>query len=132
LDTVYEDKVEGLISKEKYLEKKVEYQDEIQSILEAKEKHARANINYLELGSNIFELAQKGRSVYENLQHMNEKRELLNFVFSNLKILDGKVIPSFHNGFEVVASRVKDGNWLRIMDHIRTTLASQQQAGYLA
>lgn len=113
LDTVYEDKVEGLITKDKYLEKKAEYEKYIEDILSAKEKHARANINYIELGSNIFEIAQNGRRVYAKLKLMNEKRDLLNFVFSNLKIRDGKVIPSYHNGFEVVASRAKDGDWLR-------------------
>ena len=116
LDTVYEDKIEGLITKEKYLEKQKDYEKQIEEILEAKEKHAKANIDYVKLGSNIFELAQKGRYVYENLKLMNEQRELINFVFSNLKIRDGKVIPSFHNGFEVVASRAKDGNWLSSLD----------------
>ncbi len=116
LDTVYEDKVDGLITKEKYLEKKAEYEKGIENLLSAKEKHARANINYIELGSNIFEIAQKGRKVYEKLKLMNEKRDLLNFVFSNLKIRDGKVIPSYHNGFEVVAARAKTGDWLPSLD----------------
>ena len=41
-----------------------------------------------------------------------EKKEYLNFVFSNLKLIDKKLVPAFQNGFEVVAMRAKDGNWL--------------------
>ena len=42
----------------------------------------------------------------------DEKRELLNFVFLNLKLRDEKVDLTFQNGFEIVVERVKDGNWL--------------------
>jgi hypothetical protein len=82
-------------------------------VLSAISKHTKANINYQDLGMNIFELAQKGRQIYEDMVLQEEKRELLNFIFSNLKLRDEKLIPSLHNGFEVIASRAKDGNWLR-------------------
>ena len=47
---------------------------------------------------------------------MEEKKELLNFVFSNLKINGEKVVPTTHNGFEVVALRAKNQDMLRDMD----------------
>lgn len=78
--------------------------------MEAKQKHMKANVNYLKLGINIFELAQKGREIYEKLLTLEEKRELLHFVFSNLKLKDEKIVPTFHNGFEIVAERAKSGN----------------------
>lgn len=110
LDVVYEDRVDGMISKEKYRQKEAEYEKQLEEILEAKQKHMKANINYLKLGINIFELAQKGREIYEKLLTLDEKRELLNFVFSNLKLRGEKIVPSFHNGFDVVAARVKEGD----------------------
>jgi phosphoheptose isomerase len=61
---------------------------------------------------NLFELAQKGRELYEKQASLSEKKELLNFVFSNLKINGDKVVPTAHNGFEVIALRAKDGNML--------------------
>lgn len=74
---------------------------------------------------NLFELAQKGRELYEKQANLNEKKELLNLVFSNLKINGEKVVPTPHNGFEVVFARAKDGNWLRDKD---SNLDSQIQS----
>ena len=47
---------------------------------------------------------------------LEEKRELLNFVSLNLKLKDEKVYSTPHNGFEVIAKRAEDGNWLRGLD----------------
>jgi len=43
---------------------------------------------------------------------MEEKKELLQFLFLNLTLNDGKVKYTAHNGFEVIAKRAEDGNWL--------------------
>ena len=112
LDKLYDDKVDGLLSKERYLQKQEEYELQINDILEAKEKHSKANINYQKLGINIFELAQVGREVYQNQESMEKKKELLNFVFSNFKLNQEKLVPTPHNGFEVVFARAQKGNWL--------------------
>lgn len=111
MNVIYEDRVEGLLSKERYQQKQAEYEKQLGDLMGAKQKHMKANINYMKLGINIFELAQKGREIYEKLLTYDEKRELLNFVFSNLKLKDEKVVPIFHNGFQVVAARAEDGNW---------------------
>lgn len=111
LDLIYDDRVDQTITKEQYERKQKQYEGELDGVLEAIEKHTKANINYQKLGMNIFELSQRGRDIYENLLTREEKRELLNFVLSNLKISNGEVAPSFHNGFDVVAARVKEGNW---------------------
>lgn len=116
LDTLYDDKVDGKISKDFYERRQVEYEEQLNHIVEAKQQHCKANIDYLKLGINIFELAQKGRQIYENMLSLNEKRELLSFVFSNLKLKDEILTPSFTNGFQVVAERVKSGDLLRDLD----------------
>ncbi|KKR13385.1 MAG: Resolvase [Candidatus Woesebacteria bacterium GW2011_GWA1_39_21b] len=116
LDVLYDDKVDGLITKEQYETKREQYEQQLNDIVEAKQKHNKANINYLKLGINLFELAQKGREIYQKITDFDEKRELLNFVFSNLKINGEKVVPTPHNGFETIALRAKEGNWLRSRD----------------
>lgn len=116
LDQLYDDKVDGLITKEKYIQKREEYEEQLNDITTSINTHSKANINYLKLGMNIFELAQKGRELFEKQASMDEKRELLNFVFSNLKINGEKVVPTPHNGFDVVALRAKDGNMLPGLD----------------
>lgn len=112
LSVLYDDRVDGLITKEQYEKKRVEYESQAEAILQAKENHVKADIDYRQLGINIFELSQKGAEIYKNKATMEEKREFLNFVFLNLKLKDEKVYPTFQNGFEVVAERAKDGNWL--------------------
>lgn len=116
LDALYDDKVDEKISKDFYEKKQVQYEKQLLDIVEAKKKHAKANIDYLKLGINIFELAQKGRQVFEKLLLHNEKKELLNFIFSNLKLRDEILTPSFINGFDVIAERAKDENWLPSRD----------------
>jgi len=61
------------------------------------------------LGINILELSQKGREIYENRLVDEEKRGLLNFVFLNLKLRNEKIVPTFQNGFDAIATRAKDG-----------------------
>ncbi len=126
---MYDDKVDGLISKETYLQKQAEYEQQLNDLIDAKQKHSNANVNYLKLGFNIFELTQVGREVYEKQATDNEKRELLNFVFSNLKINGEKVVPTVHNGFEVVFARSQNGTWLRGRD-LNPDYLIQSQVAY--
>ena len=111
LSVIYEDRVDGVITKQKYQQKQAEYEKKLENIMGAKQKHMKANISYLKLGINIFELSQRGREIYEKLLTYEEKRELLHFVFSNLKLNEKKIAPTYHNGFQVIASRAKEGNW---------------------
>lgn len=112
LDQLYEDRIEEKISKPFYVRNQEKWEKELDNVLEAIDKHAQANVSYKKLGINIFELSQKGRELYEKKALMEEKRELLQFVFLNLTLKDGKVNYTAHNGFDVVARRAKDGNWL--------------------
>ena len=129
LSILYDDRVDGRIDKTFYELKRQQYEEELNVVIDAKERHVKANINYMELGMNLFELSQKGRKIYENMALNNEKKELMNFAFSNLKLKDKKVYPSFKNGFEIIAKRSEDGNWLRDLDSNQDYLI-QSQASY--
>ena len=62
---------------------------------------------------------------------LDEKKALLIFVFSNLKINGGKAVPTPHNGFEAIALRAKDGNWLADVDVIRTFYQKIEEGFYI-
>lgn len=113
LSRIYDDYIDEVINKDFYETKKQQLEEEQQSILLAKENHIKANIDYMQLGINIFELSQMGKDLYQNYATREEKRELLNFVFSNFKLRDEKLIPTYQNGFQLLASRPKDEDWLR-------------------
>ena len=110
MSIIYDDRVDGVITKEQYEKKKEQYETEVDEIVEAKNQHVKADIDYRKLGINIFELSQKGREIYETKATRGERQEFLNFVFSNLKLKDGKVIPTFQTGFDIVALRLKEQN----------------------
>ncbi len=112
IDTLYDDKVDGKISEEFYKRKYPEFDSELQRIKRDIHKLDEANKKYLNLGSAIFELAQASAKVYESCETDAEKRELLNTVFSNLKVKDGNVLPDYKNGLQLVAARAKNNDWL--------------------
>lgn len=116
ISVLYDERIDKMISKEFYNKKQAQYEEELESLINTIENHTKANIDYKKLGINIFELSQKGKEIYKNKAFANEKKELLNFIFLNFKLKDKKVYPSFKNGFEVIAKRAEDGNWLRDLD----------------
>ncbi|KKP86216.1 MAG: Recombinase [Candidatus Roizmanbacteria bacterium GW2011_GWA2_35_8] len=111
LDTLYDDRLDEIISKEFYDGKQKKFQEEIEALTESVNQHTKANFDYMKLGINVFELLQSGREIYDKRLLPQEKQELLHFLFSNLKLKDEKVVPTFHNGFQVVAERAKKGDW---------------------
>lgn len=60
----------------------------------------------------LFELSQKGGQIWQKKATIEQKRQLLNFVFLNLKLKDGNVEPTLKNGFDVIFKYAKNGNWL--------------------
>ena len=112
LHFLYDEMVDKKISRQFYEQKLEQYEKQIEDVLEAKEKHVRADIDCLRLGANIFELSQRGSELYEKRMNLDEKRQVLNLVFSSIKLNGKKLDLTFHNGFEVVAKHAKNGNWL--------------------
>ncbi len=121
LDQLYVDRCEEKITKDFYERNQAKHEAELNSVLDAIVKHTKANIDYQKLGMNIFELSQLGREIYEKKALMEEKRELLNFVFLNFRLQDKKVVPTLHNGFDVIASRTKNRDLLAVYRKCRTS-----------
>ena len=112
LDALYDDKVDGNITKEVYQRKFEQYNKDLENILASLHLHKQANISYFELGSNIFELSQKARKIYESITNPADKRVLFNFVFSNLVLKDKKLDAIYTPAFSVIANAAKNGSWL--------------------
>ena len=112
LDKLYEDKVDGEITKEFYKSKSENYSMKLRQVRINMKKLIEANEKYINLGLAIFELAQASAKVYEMCPTEAEKREVLNTVFLNIKIKDGNIDPDYKNGLELVAARAKNNDWL--------------------
>jgi len=121
LDRLYEDKLDEVITKELYERKAQEYQKQQEDINMQLERHRKANVNYLELVSYIFELAQAGAKLYETAASKEQKRSLLHIVFSNLSLKGGKLVPTYQNGFQLVVQCAKSDAWLHTLEQLRTS-----------
>ncbi|MFA5248161.1 MAG: recombinase family protein [Patescibacteria group bacterium] len=105
LKILYEDRLDRMITPEFYEEKLAESTAEITALEEKISRYRRADINYYSLGSKILELADNVPLLYKNA-NPDEKQQLLNFLLSNSKLKDGKLLISFKKPFDSIYQRV--------------------------
>lgn len=87
--------------------------------VESIRQHGTGQTKYFELGINILELAQRAKEIYLK-RSVEEKRQLLGLVFSNLSLKDGNTSSVYHPAFQLIAERVKIGQLLPRQDDYRT------------
>ncbi|WP_249274861.1 hypothetical protein [Candidatus Protochlamydia amoebophila] len=81
---MYDDKLDGLIDEKMYLEKVREYKARQAEIVEQVACYETANQKFYITVNMVMNLTYRARENFESSE-MNEKRQLLNFVFQNLK-----------------------------------------------
>jgi DNA invertase Pin-like site-specific DNA recombinase len=85
---MYDDKLDGLIDEKMYLEKVRDYKTRQTEIVEQMARHEKADENFYITANMVMNLAARAREIFESSE-VDEKRQLLNLVFQNLK-LDAK------------------------------------------
>ncbi len=85
---MYDDKLDGLIDEKMYLDKVRDYKARQAEIVEQMARHEKADQNFYITANMVMNLAARAREIFESSE-VDEKRQLLNFVFQNLK-LEGK------------------------------------------
>ena len=88
INQMYDDKLDGVIDEKMYLDKVKDYKVRQAKIIEQMSRHEKADHNFYVTANMIMNLAARTREIFESSE-VDEKRQLLNFVFQNLK-LDGK------------------------------------------
>ena len=88
INQMYDDKLDGLIDEKMYLDKVKDYKARQVEITEQMTRHEKADHNFYVTANMVMNLAARAREIFESSE-VDEKRQLLNFVFQNLK-LDGK------------------------------------------
>lgn len=88
INQMYDDKLDGLIDEKMYLDKVKDYKARQVEITEQMTRHEKADHNFYVTVNMVMNLAARAREIFESSE-VDEKRQLLNFVFQNLK-LDGK------------------------------------------
>jgi site-specific DNA recombinase len=120
LDRLYDDKLDEKISKDFYGRKFKEYSAERETILGSIQKHSQANNKYFELGITIYELSQKARGIYGNAT-LEEKRQLINLVFENLFLDEGRLTFSYSKPFKTLSEAVEITNSSKVLDLVKSS-----------
>ncbi len=111
LEKMYEDKLDEKISEVFYSQQSKKYLTELKDIAESIGKHANANEKYYQLGSNLYELSQRANIIYDKAQKQ-DKRLLINLVFSDLYLQNGKLIANYSKAFKILLELVELTNEL--------------------
>lgn len=112
LDKIYDDKLDSVIDEETYNRKREQYLTEKADIEGQISRHSIASDNYIDFGCLILDVANRAAEIYQ-VRKPDEKRYLLNFVFSNLSLMDKKLKFSFNSIFQSVFDYQQTGNELR-------------------
>lgn len=107
LEKIYEDKLDEKITEEFYNRKNKEWSDELEKVTEMVKKHNNANNKFRQLGINIYELSQKAKQIYLKAKNEEDKRSLINLVFTNLTLNGVKLNIDYTKTFKLLAEAVK-------------------------
>ena len=97
------------ITQLKYDELTMLWRNEQSENRQRKEQHEKSNINYLELGSKLLEVSNNAKNIYEKRSD-DEKRQLMNLIFSNLTLKNKILSKTYSKPFAIVAERVRSNN----------------------
>lgn len=118
-----EDKWDGSITQEMYDKKLKEYKERQNAILTEMRIHSDADEEFYITADRIFSLAKRALEIFENSE-VPEKRQLLKFLFQNLR-LDGKnPLYELSSPFNLLAELSTCPIWLREPD------SNRQPTGY--
>ena len=126
LDRAYDDKLEGKITEEFWAKKSEQWGEEQSRILSKIKWHQGANKGYFDEGIKILELANRAYSLYQKVE-AQEKRKLLDYIFSNCQITNGILYPTYRKPFDLIAEGVKTQDWGGFRDDFRTFLADTRE-----
>lgn len=101
LSKLYDDKLDGTITKEFFLEKQEEYKLRQQDIKQEIQEHEDADKNYIELGIQLVEILQSTLKLYDKAT-IEQKRKIINFIGSNFSYENGKLDIEFRQPFNII------------------------------
>jgi site-specific DNA recombinase len=102
INAMYLDKLDGRVDEAFFDKMSAEWREEQNCCLREIARHEAAEQSYLGEGVQILELARNAQRLFER-QEPRQKRRLLNFVLSNCTWVDGEVVATFRQPFDLLA-----------------------------
>lgn len=111
LDKMYEDRLDGSITQEKYDTLLAKYKTVQSDLLLQMEQHSKADENYYVEASRLLELASRAYELFESSED-SQKRELLQYLLQNSKMKGNKLVPTLQMPFDAILLANKTKDWL--------------------
>ncbi len=102
--------LDGDISKEDHEEKRQQLMQKRKDIIREIENHTNADDKFSELLINLVELASRAFVAFKS-STIERKRKLINLVFGNLELKDGKLDFMLRSPFDAFVKCTKIGEW---------------------
>jgi site-specific DNA recombinase len=119
ISVMYEDRLDGRITEEQYDAKLKEFKTKQHELSFKMKRYEKADELFYNTANKVLSLAQRSRDLFESSE-IPEKRQLINFVFQNLK-LDGKTVQyKLKTPFLRVLEANSSNVWSGLLDAFRT------------
>jgi len=109
LDRLFDEKIDGNLEDSFYKRKLTQYTEEKEAILKTMKNHSDSSDIYRQKCLDVYDLAQNASSSYLN-GNPDQKHELINLVFENLKLNQGKLSYSYTKHFGLLYKAVQATN----------------------
>ena len=113
IDAMYMDKLDGRIDTDFFDRKAGEFRSAQGRIMRDIAAHQNANQSYIEEGVRLLELAHRAHQLFES-QPPEEKRKLLDFVLSNCRWKEGRLVADYRQPFDLIASAALADQQVRV------------------
>ncbi len=105
LSVLYDDKVDGKISPDFYDNKFEEYTAEKDNVIESIKSFSDSVNKYYQLGSTIYDLAQRGREIYfaaKDRGATDKQRRLFTRVFAGMRLEGDTIVPEYRPEYQAI------------------------------
>lgn len=111
--------LENGVSEKMYAETNARFDSQLAAIRVEIESHEEADINFKQTLVTAFKLANKASQLFESSK-THEKRELVNFLFSNLALRGRKLEYTLRKPFDAMVNLRRCSSWLPEWDDFLT------------
>lgn len=101
IDVLYDDKADQHINKELFAQKLKQYERQQTEVVKKIARHKESAIRYAKTASDILEVSQKARALFEKLD-VQDKRMLFRFIVSDARLDKGELNFSYQKPFDKV------------------------------
>lgn len=101
ISKMYDDRYDGKIDEVFFDRKLQEYKAREREVVQEMERHVNADESFHVTGNMVPSLARRARQIFESSE-VDEKRQLLNFLFQNLELKEKKLLIKYREPLKMI------------------------------